>query len=92
MFHRQFALQGERAGLDVVLDPAALAESQVFHDGELSDGEAVMYLGDADLLARVFDAGLPVGGVAGADVSSTWARSYLGSYTPPVLPDKSGRT
>ena len=64
--HGQLALQRERAGLDVFLDLAPRAELQVFHDGELGDGEAVMHLGHADLLARVLDAGLLVGGDAAA--------------------------
>ena len=58
--HRQLAVERERAARDVLLRRALLAEAEVLVGEQLGEREAVVHLGDVDLLPRVRDAGLRV--------------------------------
>src|SRR5436309_3668591 len=65
---RQLAVERERAAADVLLGRALLAEAEVLVGEQFGQGEAVVHLGDVDLLPRIRDPGLRVrlpGGVLG---------------------------
>ena len=46
---------------DVLYDPTFGRQVQVLHGNHLGDGKAVVHFAHADILARVFDAGLFIG-------------------------------